>query len=222
MKRFLSLCAVIGSVVGYGYTFDKVPAEIQKQITDDMAFINSIAGNTSSKLHEKIFGKVEGLTYTKFFESRVTSIGMNSCGGNPKAVACVIPFLGSSRIWLTPNYTKFDHPLMAKMMVVFHESRHTEVKNGNWSHATCPTPFIDPKTGKEKTSIFTGATLAGEPACDETPLGSYGSSQIMLKNIQKFCTNCSEKVKMDAGIYGDDQLGRMLGDAKIQIEQDLQ
>lgn len=222
MKRAFVLFLGLASITGFGYTFDSnVPAEVKKQITDDMAFIGSIQGTEGSELHKKIFGLVQGDTYTKFFESRVTSIGMNSCGGNPKAVACVIPFLGSSKVWLTKNYTKFDHPLMAKMMVVFHESRHTEVSNGNWSHATCPSPFIDPKTGKDMVSIFTGATLAGEPACDKTPLGSYGSSQIMLKNIQKFCENCTEKVKMDAGIYGDDQLGRMLGEAKTQIEEDL-
>ncbi len=220
-KVFLTFIGVVSSL-GFGYTFDaNVPAELKKQITSDLAFIGSIEGGKGSALHEKIFGNVDGEIYSKFFGDRVTSIGMNSCGGNAKAVACVIPFLGSSKVWLTNNYTKFDHPLMAKMMVVFHESRHTEVKNGNWSHATCPKPFINPETNEEMVSIFTGATLAGEPACDKTALGSYGSSQIMMKNIQKFCTNCTDKVKMDAGLYGDDQLGRMLGAAKTDIQKDL-
>jgi hypothetical protein len=106
-------------------------------------------------------------------------------------------------------------------MVVFHESRHTEDANDNWPHATCPTPFLD-SHGKDMTSIWTGATLAGEPACDVTPLGSYGSSTIMLKNVQKFCSNCTDKVKMDAGIYADDQMGRITGaDAKTQMLKDL-
>jgi hypothetical protein len=107
------------------------------------------------------------------------------------------------------------------MMVVFHEARHTETQNGNWGHATCPTPFLN-KEGKEMRSIWTGASLAGEPACDETPLGSYGSSTIMLKNIQKFCKNCTDKVRMDAGIYADDQFQRIIAEEAIKsMQKDL-
>ena len=124
-------------------------------------------------------------------------------------------------MWLTQNFVKFSHPQVARMMVVFHESRHTESQNGNWSHATCPSPFQD-ANGNDMKSIWTGASLAGEPACDVTPLGSYGSSTIMLKNIQKFCTNCSDKVKMDAGLYADDQFGRITdADAAKQMQDDF-
>jgi hypothetical protein len=191
-----------------GLVFDAdVPEAIQKQMRADMAFIGTIKGGAGTPLHQKIFGAVDGPTYVKFFESRVTGIGLNDCG-SAKAVACVIPFQDPSKMWLTQNFIKFDHPAIARMMIVFHESRHTESENGNWSHATCPDPFLD-ASGKDMVSIWTGATLAGEPACDVTPLGSYGSSTIMLKNVQKFCANCTDKVKMDAGLYADDQLGRV-------------
>jgi hypothetical protein len=222
MKKLLALTALaLIPALAQAYTFDDdVPANVQKQITDDMAFVKSLRGNGATPLHQKIFGQVDGPTYGKFFESRVMAVGMNDCGGG-NAVACVIPFYDSSKIWLTHNYTDFDHPQIAKMMVVFHESRHTEDAHGNWGHATCPTPFLDDK-GNDMKSIWTGASLAGEPACDVTPLGSYGSSTIMLKNIQKFCTNCTGKVKMDAGIYADDQMGRITGkDAKAQMLKDL-
>jgi hypothetical protein len=197
-----------------------VPADIQAQMRADMAFIGTIKGGKGSALHRKIFGSVDGATYVNFFETRVTGIGMNDCG-DAKAVACVIPFEDPSKMWLTQNFVKFSHPQIARMMVVFHESRHTESRNGNWSHATCPTPFLD-ANGNEVKSIWTGSTLAGEPACDVTPLGSYGSSTIMLKNVQKFCTNCTQKVKDDAGIYADDQLGRITDpDAKRQMVEDF-
>ena len=106
-------------------------------------------------------------------------------------------------------------------MIVFHEARHTEDDNGNWMHATCPTPFVDDQ-GREIRSIWTGAVLAGEPACDDNAYGSYASSMIMLKNISKFCTNCTEKVQMDAGLYADDQLKRVTNPSAAQaIRQDL-
>ena len=37
-----------------------------------------------------------------------------------------------------------------------------------------------------------------------------GSSLILLKNVSKFCTTCAQKVKVDAGIYADDQQARAL------------
>lgn len=204
-----------------GLVFDAdVPAAIQAQMRADMAFIGTIKGGAGTKLHQKIFGAVDGATYVKFFESRVSGIGMDDCG-SAKAVACVIPFQDPSKMWLTQNFIKFDHPQISRMMIVFHESRHTETRNGNWSHATCPDPFLD-ANGKDMVSIWTGATLAGEPACDITPLGSYGSSTIMLKNVQKFCTNCTDKVKMDAGLYADDQMGRITDDgAKAEMKSDF-
>ena len=183
-----------------------VPADIQSQMTQDLNFMTTIQGSGTSDLHQQIFGPVSGDSYKTFFESHVDGVGMNDCG-NPHAVACVIPYMGK-KMWLTQNFIQFSHPQVARMMIVYHESRHTEFEHENWPHATCPTPFLDTK-GSDMKSIWTGASLAGEPACDITPMGSYGSSSILLKNIQKFCSNCTDKVKADAGMYADDQIGRM-------------
>ncbi|MBI3554348.1 MAG: hypothetical protein HY077_17765 [Elusimicrobia bacterium] len=203
-----------------GWTFDSnVPQNIQDQMLADLAFMKGIAAEKATPLHSQIFGK-GGAAYAEFFESRVTGIGMNSCG-SAKAVACVIPFMDPTKMWLTQNFVKFSHPQVSRMMVVYHEARHTESDNGNWPHARCPDPFKD-ANGNDMKSIWTGALLAGEPACDETPFGSYGSSTILLKNISKFCTNCTEKVKMDAGLYADDQFGRIIDDgARKQMQDDL-
>lgn len=184
-----------------------VPANIQKQMLEDLQFISEIKGSEASPLHQKIFGSVDGQTYADFFRTRVTGIGLDDCG-HGQAVACVIPWSSPSKMWLTENFIKFSHPQIARLMVIFHESRHTESEHGNWSHATCPEPFLNDQ-GQPMKSIWTGASLALEPACDSTPLGSYGSSTIMLKNIQKRCTNCTDKIKMDAGLYADDQMTRI-------------
>lgn len=217
----ITLMAFLVSINSFGFTFDSnVPTNIQSQINQDLDFIKKIQSVTQSDLHKQIFGSLSGETYDQFFNSRVTGIGLDGCG-NGNAVACVIPFLDSSKMWLTQNYIKFSHPQVARLMVVFHESRHTEEQNNNWPHASCPDPFLD-ANGIKMTSIWTGAPLAGEPACDSTVFGSYGSSMIMLKNISKFCTNCTGKVKMDAGIYADDQLKRITDDsARQQIKDDL-
>ncbi|MBI5624031.1 MAG: hypothetical protein HY924_09650 [Elusimicrobia bacterium] len=206
---------------GKAWTFDSdVPAQIQAQMRADLAFIKGIRGKAATPLHQEIFGAVDGAVYTDFFDSRVSAIGMDGCG-NGNAVACVIPVRNPSRMWLTENFVKFDHPQIARMMVVFHEARHTEVSHFFWGHARCPKPFKDGQ-GRDMKSIWTGALLAGEPACDKTPKGSYGSSAVMLKNIQKNCSNCTAKVRMDAGLFADDQLGRITDpDARRQMEEDF-
>jgi hypothetical protein len=222
INGFLAVSAVLLGLGNAGATtFDSnVPANIKAQMEQDLQFMGTLSGTRVSDLHRQIFGAMEGSRYSEFFSSRVRSVGLNSCG-SANAVACVMPFFAPDKMWITQNYIKFSHPQIARAMVVYHEARHTESQNGNWGHATCPTPFNGPD-GKEIKSIWTGASLAGQAACDETPFGSYGSSMILLKNISKFCENCGEKVKMDAGIYADDQFRRVIDDEAIrQIRSDL-
>ena len=197
-----------------------VPQALQQQVLGDLGFIKTIASSKASVLHKQIYGDVSGAAYDTFFTSRVLRVGYDDqmSGG---AVAYVSPMMDSEKMYFTQNYTSFSHPQIARLMVVFHEARHTETKNQFWMHATCPTPFKDDK-GNEVKSIWTGLPLAGQPGCDSTALGAYGSSTIMMKNISLFCENCSQKVKMDAGLYSDDQLNRLLpADARNQIRQDV-
>jgi hypothetical protein len=193
-------------------TFDSdVEAPLKAQMLDDLNFIGTVSGAKATALHQKVFGGVNGAQYADWFSSRIFSIGKNGCG-SANAVACVIPFQDSNKMWVTKNYTQFSHPQIARVSVIYHEARHSEVQNGNWSHATCPTPFRD-ANGKDVKSIWTGAMLQGQPACDVTPFGSYGSATILLKNIGMNCDSCNSKVKADADMYGNDQLGRVI-DAK--------
>lgn len=208
MKVFLLAAAVLLAVKANAVSFDTdVPQNIQAQMNDDLAFINQVQGSGRTPLHKQIYGDVAGSAYKGFFETHITSVGMDSCGGGA-AVACVQPFFDPNKMWLTKNFVQFSHPQVARLMVVYHEARHAETNHGSWGHDTCPRPFRD-QNGKDMVSIWTGAKLEGQPACDSTALGSYGSSTIMLKNISKFCANCTDKVKMDADIFAMDQLGRI-------------
>ncbi|MFZ3229549.1 MAG: hypothetical protein WA160_05045 [Pseudobdellovibrio sp.] len=208
MKALLISVTLLLVVQAKAVKFDaNVPQNIQTQMVDDLAFMSQLTGNSSTPFHKAIYGTVDGTTYKNFFESHITSVGLSACGGG-FAVACVQPFFNPNKMWLTENFIKFNHPQVARLMVVYHEARHAETNHGNWGHDTCPTPFLD-VDGKDMASIWTGAKLEGQPACDSTELGSYGSSTILLKNISKFCSNCNDKVKMDADIYSTDQLGRI-------------
>lgn len=221
MKKLLFALLCCLPLTASALEFDEdVPAAVKDQVLQDLEFMKTLRADRVTPLHQQIFGAMNG-GYGEFFFSRVTEVGMSDCG-SANAVACVQPFFDPTKIWFTQNYVRFSHPQIAKMMVVYHEARHTESRNGNWGHATCPRPFRD-ANGNDMKSIWTGAALAGQPACDSTPLGSYGSSTILLKNVQKFCSNCTEKVKMDAGIYSDDQLNRVTNaNAKQQMLKDFE
>jgi hypothetical protein len=208
MKLVLTLSLMVLGLQAHALTFDSdVPQDIQSQMVQDLAFMNQLTGQGQTPFHKEIFTEVSGTAYKNYFETRIQSLGLDACGGGA-AVACVIPFYDPNKMWLTENFIKFSHPQVARMMVVYHEARHSESNNGNWMHDTCPRPFLD-ASGKDMVSIWTGAKLEGQPACDSTYKGSYGSSTILLKNIAKFCTNCTDKVKMDADIYAMDQLNRI-------------
>jgi hypothetical protein len=189
---------------------------LKTQMLADLSFMDSIQGNAGTPLHQKIFGAVNGKVYQQWFASRVFSVGKQDCG-NPSAVACVDPQY-ANKMWVTPNYTNFDHPQIARLSVIYHESRHTEAAHNNWPHATCPTPFLDAQ-GQDMRSIWTGALLQNEPACDITPFGSYGSQTILLENIAGNCSNCTSKVQADAKLFGDDQLNRITDPASKSAMQ---
>jgi len=199
--------------------FDKdVPAGLQRQLLEDLAFAGSLSGRNTSPLHNSIFGQMGGPSYTGFFSSRIKMVGLYDWNKTP-VVACVIPAISPSKMWLTDSYIKSGHPQIARLMIVFHESRHADPENENWRHVNCPDPFRGPD-GRDLLSSLTGVPLAGKRGCDVSALGSYGASVIMLKNIQRYCTNCTEKVRMDAGLYADDQLIRIVDAAARKTIRD--
>lgn len=223
VARTLFVFAVLGLNVfdAEAVSFDKnVPKETQTQLIQDLQAMEVVQGSAVSSLHQAIYGQMEGKIYTQWFGSRVLRVGYDPSGADG-AVAYVSPFMDPSRMVLTSNYTRFSHPQIARLMIVFHEARHTERQSGHWPHATCPRPFLD-ESGQEIKSIWTGLPLAGESACDSRVAGAYASTVILLGNISRHCETCSEKMKMDAEIYGMDQLKRVTNaTAAGQIRQDV-
>ena len=62
----------------------------------------------------------------------------------------------------------------------------------------------------------------GEAACDEVPLGSYGLTAVLLKNIELRCENCTEEDRAVARLYANDQLRRVYKpEVKRQLIEDL-
>ena len=187
-------------------TFDSaMPAALRTQIEGDLGFLKSITGSGATPLHQQFFGQgaIAGAGYMEFFSARITGFRVDMHPADKLAVA--YNRHGVSKLFITPNFIKNDIPQVMRITVFLHEARHSEKNHGYWSHAHCPSPYLD-SNGEVVRSILTGIDISGAPACDTTAFGAYGIQAIALKNIQVFCTNCSAKVKMDAGIYGDNHI----------------
>lgn len=197
-------------------SFDpNVPANISAQIGSDLAFVWTIQGTGATKLHEKVFTRVDGLTYIDWFGSRVNTIGFDP---DDRDIAYVTE---GPKLWLGTRYVTWHRPLIARVVVLFHEAWHTESANEGWPHVDCPNPYND-KNGNSVSGISVKKLAGFKGACDDKALGAYGVAAIMLKNIQRFCANCTGKVRMDAGLYGDDNVKRVIGSQAVrEIRADL-
>lgn len=217
-KNYVKVSALVAFALAVGSSFaradlsydDNVPAALRTQIVQDLSVVTALQGNSASGNYQAIFGsrQLDGQALMNFFEARINGFGMDACGGGPAVAACVQPFIDNHKMWITPNYIRFNAPQIYRLSVIFHESRHTEDENGNWPHAICPTPYRD-ENGNDIKGILSGTLMAGQPACDTTILGAYGLQATLLKNVQRFCTTCTDKVKQDSQLFGDDTINRI-------------
>jgi hypothetical protein len=217
MRVFIGAFLLMGmaAVPASAIQFDlNVPDSLKSQVEGDLECIHSMRMVRVSGVHHKVFGAAMEGEYRRWFDSRVGFFGYGDCGGSRTAVACVQGRY-DRKIWVTRNYVEIQHPQVARIMTLYHEARHTEGDRRNWPHSRCSIFF------KQK-SIWTGSSLNWHFACDRTEYGSYGIASVLLNNISRFCTNCSEKVRLDAAIYSNDQAKRITRrSAYIRIQKDF-
>ncbi|MBC7369941.1 MAG: hypothetical protein H7326_00145 [Bdellovibrionaceae bacterium] len=208
---FLVLPAFLSTAAFAALNFSSaVPAAVKQQMLKDIELTKTIEGDSTSKLYLNIFAtpKLQGEALNQFFEKRIANVDLNDCGGGAGVAACVQTFISPNTMFLTQNFVTADLPQIYRVSILFHESRHTEVMNGGWSHVNCPTPYLD-EQNRDIVGKISGIKMEGKPACDNVALGAYGLQAVMLKNIQNTCTTCSEKILMDSEIFGDDALMRI-------------
>ncbi len=212
MRLFIICVTMLTSMYAIAdVSFDQeVPADLQTQIRGDLDMVYSLQGTTASSTYQSIFQAktLDGVSLKNFFNQRIEAFGMDDCGGGPSVAACVIPWNSTSKMWVTPNYVKFSAPQLFRISIIFHESRHTETNNGFFSHVNCPTPYKD-ASGRDIVGIISGRPMAGLPACDDKTNGAYGLQAVLLKNIEHACTNCTEKVRQDGQLFGNDTINRI-------------
>ncbi|HEX7674956.1 MAG TPA: hypothetical protein VF412_12330 [Bdellovibrio sp.] len=225
MKGFIFSLLILGGLTAKAdLQFDRsISAATKAQILQDLDFVKSMQGSGGSAFYKTIFEKpvLNGTDLLAFFNQRITTFNTNSCGGGNAVAACVIPWMDSNTMWITPNYVKNSLPQIYRISIIFHESRHTEDEHNNWGHVNCPVPYLD-DNGKDIVGIISGTKMEGLPACDSTNIGAYGLQAVLLKNVEKNCSNCNQKTQMDAQLFGDDTINRISNlTARKQLQNDL-
>lgn len=196
-----------------------IPESVRLQMSQDLEFIQGIQGQSASPLHQKVFGPlVEGKAYVRFFAKRIQRVGRNDCSGG---MACVLSFYDSHKMFISDDYINYDIPQVLRLASLIHEARHSEEKELFWPHANCPVPYVDANKNPIR-GIITGKLLEGTSSCDDDVLGAYGVEVIFMANLQKRCTNCSQKTLMDAALYAADSAKRIIGQSAVtKLNQDL-
>lgn len=178
-----------------------IPLEVRHLLLNDLEFLKTIKGDGATHLNELVFGngQMNGQAYYRFFSERVKAIGYDN-STQKRGVAYSAVFEGRrSKLWITKAYTSEKYPRILRLSILMHEARHCE-EDSSWFHSKCPNPFLDEKGHDVVT--YSGKPLAGkEVLCDADEHGSYGVQVIFLKNVEKYCTNCSSDEEKQAGIW---------------------
>lgn len=219
--KTICLSALLLSAPAFALKYESdVPPDVQKVLKTDLEWMKTVKGTDRSKRHAKIYGDVAGADYLKFFNDRIDTIGYAGDMGD-SVMAYVQPF-DPHTMYLTSNITKYNTPQAWRMATLWHESRHSESENGNWSHVNCPKDIKDTH-GNPLVGPLSGKPLANQPACDDVADGAYGATGTMFGNLARYCTDaCGEKFKADAEIIFQDGINRLVNDdLREELAHDL-
>lgn len=192
------------------------PPRLRREILSDFGFLDSIQGNRATPLHQKIFGEgpLDGRRYTQFLRKYIRTFTFSSAE-SPYQVTTD----GDRNVFVFSSYLHFARHVsqFSRAVNFLHEAYHN---SGKFHHTKCPTPFRDER-GHDIVTTVGGIPLAGLYACDNSFEGSYAIEIIMAKNIERYCDNCSENLRREAGAYADDLMKRIVGQARSALIRDV-
>jgi len=185
----------MGKKTGLPDFSSSVPISIQNQVVQDLKFIYAYPEYPGAgPLHQELFGTISGKNYEKFFSDHINTIDSGDCAGGKGVMACALGVFGIfKRMWLTSSYGVGSQPQVYRISILFHEARHTESVNNNWSHISCVELQKDVRN-----RVYGSHNLYGQEACDDVSRGSYGLQVVLMSNLAANCKDCSSKFKMDA------------------------
>lgn len=160
----------------------------------DVSALSQVRIKSKASLFKSFFGSSDSSGIQRFITTRVKNIGYSS-----QVPEGVLAAAGEGVMFLTPAYHASDSPQVSRLAVVVHEARHLD--QSPWAHVWCPSPYYFTLGSR----AYRVPELEHVPiqACDDTEYGAYGVQYTFLRAIGESCSNCTDKVKMDARLFSD-------------------
>jgi hypothetical protein len=195
---FLAFYSLIGapSTAHAIFTMSSDPQALaaKQTIESDFNAVSQFSFSNVSPLFQKIFDGQEAADVTRFFLKRVTSFSWD-----PSLTDIILASAspGTTHITVGPALLNSSIPQVYRISTFIHEARHNESKR--WGHVPCKSDY----SFKLDDIVFPETRLAQALFCDRYANGAYGVQYVFLRAIVNSCTNCTEKMKLDAKLYGD-------------------
>lgn len=202
MKKFLILIAMIGVWIGVAqwspvFAGDQSTLQFIRAVElfkVDIDNVSLLQFRARTPLFERFFGTSGSLGIENYITGLVKNI---SWLDNPPEG--VMAAASDGVMFLSKGYISSSIPQVGRLGIVIHEARH--LARGGWPHTWCPSPY----------HFVIGMSAYRIPeldhlevaACDDTELGAYGVQYAFLRAVAESCSNCTDKVIMDAKFFSD-------------------
>lgn len=168
--------------------FDKTLDLFQK----DLDLISYLKFTATAPLFQRFFQPSNAIGLQNFIEKRVHKISWEP--NAPEGVTAAAN--GNGILFLTREYAD-NYPQIARISVIIHEAKHLEPET--WDHQWCRQPYLFQLD--QLLYRIPELNQVSVKACDRTELGAYGIQYTFLRAIAESCSNCTDKIKMDARLY---------------------
>lgn len=174
--------------------------KLHKELTESLTFLENAKLERTTPLYREFF-KTGPLDF--LFENIKEFEWDNLLGAPTAPIAAAsgpdqIPSINIGFNFLKPQFS-----IIEKASILIHEARHNQ--SDRFDHIDCPANF--------PYFSSSGLPLAGKAACEKIYDGSYGVQIVFLRNISKYCTNCSDKIRKVAQEKANDYLRRIINKA---------
>lgn len=204
MKKFLILVILMVLGIGAGlahwapvFAGDQSSVQFSRAIQlfkVDVDHLTLLQIKAKTPLFERFFGATGSQGILNYISSLVKNLSWLE---NPPEG--VIAAASDGIMFLTEGYIDSSMPQIGRWGVLIHESRH--LVGGGWPHTWCPSPYYF-VLGLSSYRIPELDQLS-VAACDESEMGAYGIQYTFLRAVAESCSNCTDKVIMDARFFSD-------------------
>jgi hypothetical protein len=177
-----------------GFKIFEEPAALSAQVVSDLETLYAIRGEGATPRHARFFGTVDGRNYLNWLRQGIREIQYFVPIPGYEGLAA---YRSSDGImFVADGYAKRNRSQAGRIGTLMHENLHGVITVDD--HVLCPPGRFE--------SIPDYAY-----ACDANAYSVYGMESTFLRNIARYCTNCTWEFREDADGEGKRAGNRVIG-----------